>query len=361
MESLDTEVLATTFVKESQDCEKLPEPKVDITPEYDNKSSSDEPILVKPTDVNLRIYLNWTQFSVSTAKSFLFAGLTLFLLNINLGEALAQIRRGNKGNQVQEIQRCLKRLGYFNGPVNGNFGPLTESAVTKFQRRVGLPQYGFVGPKTDAALKRRCRTSRSTTSTRINCNSLRYGCNGAAVRRLQRNLKTLGYYNTAVTGKFRELTQSAVIRFQRANGIDAIGVVGPQTKNAIERGLRNPRATPTPRRPQSTGVYCDPNVRSLSVGCNGFWVRKLQEDLRQIGYFNSPIDGNYGRLTQNAVMTFQQVNNLQMTGVADFQTLDQIRFAVNGANPPVQTDPLPPTITPRTIPPRIPQIGRAHV
>ncbi|MEM7555967.1 MAG: peptidoglycan-binding protein [Cyanobacteria bacterium P01_A01_bin.84] len=345
MESLDKKVLLSTFSTESEDCQQFTE--------YITK-----PTVKKHIDLNFPTDLNWKQLSITTAKSAIFTGLTLLSLNIDTGEALAQIRRGTRGAQVRKIQRCLKRLGHFNGPVNGNFGPQTENAVRRFQGQVGLRQFGFVGPKTDAALNRRCGNYRASipTTTPINCNSLRYGCNGAAVRRLQRNLQRLGYYNGPITNNFRELTRNAVIRFQRANSISPIGVVGPQTRNAIQRGLRAGIDRKNVRQPsrQVPGQRCDPNIQPLSPGCNGIWVRRLQEDLQRLRYSTNGIDGYYGRSTQNAVMTFQQNNNLEMTGIADFQTLDRIRRRINadgqGGRFP-NTNPILPSVNPAPISP----------
>ena len=288
--------------------------------------------LVRRTYLNLLTRLNLKQFTFKSAKSALLGALTLFLLNANAGEAIAQIRRGEQGPQVREIQRCLKRLGIYGGPVNGRFGPLTENAVTKFQRRVKLRQVGFVGPRTDAALKKRCKSRPSrNTSRRPNCTRLREGCDGPRVRTLQRNLRSLRVYSGPVSGRFRGLTKSAVIRYQQRKGIDPIGVVGPRTRRAIRRDLNSfqpqPRRTPQP--PRSRGRFCDPNVQPLSIGCNGQWVTKLQQDLQLIGYFQDRIDGSYGRLTQDAVERFQQRYNLPVTGTADFQTLSTITAVIN--------------------------------
>ena len=46
----------------------------------------------------------------------------------------------------------LTALGFYHGPINGIFGPLTKAAVKRFQAAHGIPQTGYVGPKTRAAL-----------------------------------------------------------------------------------------------------------------------------------------------------------------------------------------------------------------
>ncbi len=59
------------------------------------------------------------------------------------------LRRGAKGDLVKEIQ---KKMGFVENSVDGEFGPLTEAAVRRFQRSKGLVPDGIVGPKTWAAL-----------------------------------------------------------------------------------------------------------------------------------------------------------------------------------------------------------------
>lgn len=54
------------------------------------------------------------------------------------------------------------------------------------------------------------------------------------VRELQIRLRALGYFTyPEITGYFGSITQAAVIAFQRANGIDPIGIVGPLTRAAL--------------------------------------------------------------------------------------------------------------------------------
>ena len=59
---------------------------------------------------------------------------------------------------------------------------------------------------------------------------LRNGSRGQEVKDLQSRLYTLGYYSGEIDGQFGAGTQAAVIDFQRANGLDADGMVGAETK-----------------------------------------------------------------------------------------------------------------------------------
>lgn len=62
---------------------------------------------------------------------------------------------------------------------------------------------------------------------------LRQGSTGNEVKEVQRRLKAWGYYNGSVDGVFGAGTRSAVIAFQKKNGLTADGVVGKSTYKAL--------------------------------------------------------------------------------------------------------------------------------
>jgi N-acetylmuramoyl-L-alanine amidase len=68
------------------------------------------------------------------------------------------LRRGDQNADVQKLQTALVKLGHMTqkqmntGP--GIFGPQTEAAVKSFQSSQGVPNTGFYGPMTRAALNK---------------------------------------------------------------------------------------------------------------------------------------------------------------------------------------------------------------
>ena len=62
---------------------------------------------------------------------------------------------------------------------------------------------------------------------------LKQGTKGGEVKEVQRRLKMWGYYNGSVDGVFGAGTRSAVIAFQKKNGLKADGVVGKSTYKAL--------------------------------------------------------------------------------------------------------------------------------
>lgn len=62
------------------------------------------------------------------------------------------LRRGDTGDNVSALQQALSTLGFDPGAVDGKFGPVTEQAVSAFQKSAGLAEDGVAGAKTLAAV-----------------------------------------------------------------------------------------------------------------------------------------------------------------------------------------------------------------
>ena len=74
----------------------------------------------------------------------------VFALNVTFKEESAYTlsRYGSTGTEVKNIQKVLKKLGYYTGTVDGVYGTKTKKAVTQFQRDCALTADGICGPKT---------------------------------------------------------------------------------------------------------------------------------------------------------------------------------------------------------------------
>jgi peptidoglycan hydrolase-like protein with peptidoglycan-binding domain len=274
-----------------------------------------ESIKVVPTVANFK-FLNWKKLSSGAAMRLVSAAIITGLLSI-AGQALALQKIGSNGPEVSSSQRCLKKLGYFNGPVSGKFASLTQNAVIKFQQANRIPADGVVGINTQQALQRACQSRTSSSASRSASGQypvLSQGKTGAAVTRLQQRLRQLGYLNVNPNGNFGPKTRDAVIKFQRNYRIAANGIVNRQTWNALLGS--------SPNQARSS--------RSSSLSTQQ--VRELQVRLRQLGYFNTNPTGTIGPITKNAVIKFQQNYRLPADGIADAQVLEAVRRVSTGGS-----------------------------
>lgn len=83
-------------------------------------------------------------------------------------KVLSTLRRGATGSEVRGVQAKLQVLGLMktsdvkSGP--GVYGPRTEQAVKRFQKRLGLPATGLADPLTRAMLMRAERKDHEATA-----------------------------------------------------------------------------------------------------------------------------------------------------------------------------------------------------
>ena len=68
----------------------------------------------------------------------------------------SNLYRGLSGSNVTNLQTYLSGQGYFTQTPTGYFGPITFSAVQKFQRAGGISATGYVGVLTRASIQKNC-------------------------------------------------------------------------------------------------------------------------------------------------------------------------------------------------------------
>ena len=135
------------------------------------------------------------------------------------------LKEGSHGAEVANLQRELKHHGCNPGPIDGQFGPHTKAAVKAFQEKHGMSADGIASPRVWKAL--------GGERGVIPGGALREGSHGQHVKDLQRELKQAGFNPGAIDGQFGPHTKAAVESFQRARGLQADGVAGHHTWNAL--------------------------------------------------------------------------------------------------------------------------------
>ncbi|WP_328899691.1 MULTISPECIES: peptidoglycan-binding protein [unclassified Streptomyces] len=116
---------------------------------------------------------------------------------------------------------------------------------------------------------------------------LKSGSKGTDVRSAQQLLIARGY-SIAADSSFGPATRAAVIRFQKAHGLAADGVIGPNTWSKL--------------------------IVVVKYGTKGNAVKAAQNQLKVYGY-SLAVDGSFGAKTKAATLAFQKKYHLTADGV----------------------------------------------
>ena len=198
--------------------------------------------------------LDWVKWHSKASILLIFFAIALASLSLS-SPALA-LQKGNSSSQVTSLQKKLQAAGYFDGPVTGYYGSLTQAAVMKFQKGQGLTANGIADLETLKALNSGSKASapeqpaapqkvvpdEPVVSPRPAV-TLKRGNSSTQVTSLQKKLQAAGYFDGPLTGYYGSLTQAAVIKFQKAHGLTPNGIADLETLNTLESGSKAPSPT----------------------------------------------------------------------------------------------------------------------
>jgi peptidoglycan hydrolase-like protein with peptidoglycan-binding domain len=165
---------------------------------------------------------------------------------------------------VTRLQTRLKTLGYYSGAVDGAYGSGTVAAVKKFQKAIGLDRTGVA----TVALQKKLF---SAGAPYYEADEPEYeeeeeiyvllspGDTGERVKKLQRRLKALGWFDGAIGGNYLRKTTEAVKAFQKAINVKQTGTatVALQKKlfaDSAPRKEQEPIPPPEPIYPVAEGL-----------------------------------------------------------------------------------------------------------
>ena len=282
------------------------------------------PLLSQPSFAKTSSYSRPMQWTFGTLS------LVLGLLILGFGNAAMALQRGDRGSEVSALQTRLSSLGCYSAEVTGIFGLQTEAAVKSCQQQFNLTADGIAGSKTMDALNRLGSSvglmpqsvgNPSDNPPIVVANSrevlLQRGDRGNNVTELQTRLQQLGYSTGGIDGIFGGMTEAAVQQLQRSAQLPSDGKFGQQELAALG-SMRPISGVPTP--PSDTVI----SLGTIAPGTENSDVTRLQQRLKDSGYFQGETTAYYGSKTQTSVSSFQRDRGLSITGVADSQTLQAL-------------------------------------
>ncbi|MDX2379694.1 MAG: peptidoglycan-binding protein [Acidimicrobiia bacterium] len=240
---------------------------------------------------------------------------------------------GAGGAKVKTLQTALMAAGItVRGGADGAFGAATKSALVSYQRAHGLSASGIVdaataaklGLGTPAAAPAPTPTSGGSSNGYV---GLAQGSRGDKVKELQQALLETGLtVRGGADGVFGSATRSALVIFQRVNGIGQTGVLTATGARILGLG-------------SSSGPVGIAGVAGYpSFGEHSSRVATLQKALMNAGIsVPGGADGKFGSSTAGAVMNLQRRHGLSVTGKVDQRTAAKLGLAPSAAPAPVSS------------------------
>lgn len=136
------------------------------------------------------------------------------------------------------------------------------------------------------------------------------------VVRLEQRLAELGFFSGSSDSTYDAETRAALESFQQANGLEVTGLADNATLERLESSEAVSRQDYLTRFANACA-----QMTALEVGASSNDVLVMQRHLKDYGYFSGEPSGTFDEITRQAVESFQMVNGLPITGVADGATL----------------------------------------
>ena len=134
------------------------------------------------------------------------------------------------------VQTELQQVGYYEGPIDGIYGPATVDAVKRLQADSGLPETGFLDKATAEALDELLAELGLQTAAA----DLTYTAS------VQTVLTLTGFWQGPIDGVWTDELTAALQEFQIALGVEPTGIVDAATLAAFQQALAALQAAPTP-------------------------------------------------------------------------------------------------------------------
>jgi peptidoglycan hydrolase-like protein with peptidoglycan-binding domain len=153
-------------------------------------------------------------------------------------EAVAKVETRPAPEIIADIQRELIRRGYYEGVVDGRYGPRTDAAVRDFEQASGLKATTEPSEALLAAIKRAtAKPAKAPSGLRPAVQQVRLEPNADAsskrVLAVQRALAEFGYGQIKPTGVVDADTRAAIERFERERRLPITGQVSERVAREL--------------------------------------------------------------------------------------------------------------------------------
>jgi predicted lipoprotein with Yx(FWY)xxD motif len=169
------------------------------------------------------------------------------------------------------LQTELQLLGYYDGAIDGIYGPATVEGVKRLQADSGLPETGFVDMATAAALDDLLAALDLQTAA----------ADLTRTAAVQTVLTVTGFWQGPVDGVWTDELTAALQQFQIRLGVEPTGVVDTATLAAFEQAIADRSGVPVttdapvatvPGTDEATVLVADSDLGQILTATDGMTV-----------------------------------------------------------------------------------------
>ena len=226
---------------------------------------------------------------------------------------------------TMDIQRFLDCNGFNPGPIDGDSGPKTKSAIKSFQATNGLFPDGIVGPATRQAMRSYSSVSFTFTGSGW----------GHGVGLSQYGAKGLAELGASFCSNTSSCNSTEIVTYYFTNTsvqqLSSVNLSSPEiatSNNALWVGLarnaKNITLTTLPSSSPPTLMICQDGLNQTAG---------VQIFLTSRGYDPGSIDGAYGDRTASALRSYQSSAGINQTGAIDNETVNRMKSDATSDGP----------------------------
>ena len=212
--------------------------------------------------------------------------------------------KGSNDEEVVKIQERLAELGYYDGPIDGDFGDATEAAFKAFQTNAGLTPDGIAGADREVLYSDNAPAAKKDKDDKDDKDDAKK----------DDDIDSEEEPTVAATQPEEEEPEATEPEEEPTVAVTEPEEEEPTTTAVVAASNDDDEDDDEPK--SSTPVIIAEN------GDFNDQVSKIQIKLTELGYYSMDTSGIFGDYTEEAVKDFQIANGIDATGKVDAKTFE---------------------------------------
>lgn len=210
------------------------------------------------------------------------------------GSSGSYLKIGSQGSKVEDVQKKLKKLGYFDDDVTGYYGTYTAACVKEFQADANIEVDGVVGPEFLSVINGDNPPRKNTSNNETNNNN-------------SADEPADNTYEEENNDVAEEPTEEVTEPTEAPTQAPTEEPTEAPTEAPTEEATEAPTATEKPTEAPTEAPTSDGTLR---YGDSGEEITKLQNRLAELGYYTADVTSVFDDNTLDALHSYFSASEL---------------------------------------------------